>query len=415
LNDLDTDIGTYCYSMIQNSCEFDEAWYDWDIKELRKFIKENSRNRFVFVQYTYEQLGNDAEWFEEQCAQLNNDLLKIKRELLLEWTLANDTSPFSEEQLEGIGEHAKDPIGKFYVMKKYKFDIYSDMRNILKKSWMIGIDVGGGLRRDYTAITITDPKDMVVKAEFKSNGISVPDLSDLLIELVMTMMPGAVLIPERNTLGIALIQLLMKSPVADNLYYEVREKEGEKTVGDPKAKTARKTKSQTRVYGIHTGSNSARNGTRDIMINEILNNAVNETPFVFTSKNMYAEIRTLERDKKGKVEHRQGCHDDLLFSWLVACYAFLYGKSSGKFFKVLSDGAEEAANESGAKRTVQNIARMTQLNSTDRPETLSENIIDRYRNGEMGGATAELPGEESGMARKKKRARSLSFISQMNK
>jgi L-rhamnose mutarotase len=409
-NDLDTEIGSYCYSMIQDACPFDEAWYDWDIKELKTFIKENSKNRFVYLEFSYKELGNDEEWFEEQCAQLNNDLLKIKREILLEWTLANDTSPFSEEQLGGISEHAGDPIGKFYIMKKYKFEIFDDMKNIPRKSWMVGIDVGGGLKRDYTAVTITDPKDMKIKAEFKSNGISVPDLASLLVHLVTDFMPNAVLIPERNTLGIALIQILMKSEVADNMYYEVREKEGEKVVEDPKHSTKRKVKSQTRVYGIHTGSNSARNGTRDIMINEILNNAVNETPWVFTSKNVYKEIRTLERDKKGKVEHRQGAHDDLLFSWLVACYALLYGKSSGKFFKVLSDGVETEEDRQKNNRVVKNISNLSRI-TNNTPSTLSDVMIEKYQSIDHFSQNEE----SDNSVRKKRRMRGLNFIAGLNK
>jgi hypothetical protein len=415
-NDLDTDMGSYCYSMIQDSCPFDEAWYDWDIDELKKFIEENSRNDFVYVEFSYQELGHDEKWFEKQCRQLNNDLLKIKREILLQWTLANDTSPFSEEQLSEIEKYAKDPIGKFYVLKKYKFEIFSEMKNIFNKSWIIGIDVGGGLKRDFTAITITDPADMKIKAIFKSNNISVPDLAELVIHLVVEYLPNGVIVPERNTLGLALIQMLLKSEVANNIYYEVREKFGERVVDDPKKSSKRRIKAKTRVYGVYTeGGGGNGRGTRDIMINEILNNAINETPEVFTSKLIFNEIRTLERNKKGKIEHRQGCHDDVLFSWLVGCYALLYGTNSNKFFKVLSDGDFNAEEKMENNKIVKNINNLINIGKDN--GTLSQALLERFSNEgffEQRNPYEEVVTENINY-RKQKRMRNIKFISELNK
>jgi hypothetical protein len=406
-NDLDTDIGKYCYGMIQDACPFDESWYDWDITELRKFIKENSRNDFVHLQFSYDELGNDEEWFEDQKRQLNNDLMKIKREILLEWTIASDTSPFSEEQLSMIEQYAKKPIGKFYILKRYKFEIFDDMRNIPNKSWLIGIDVGGGLSRDFTAISITDPKDMKIKAVFKSNNISVPDLSELIIHLILDFAPNGVIIPERNTLGLALIQLLLKSEVANNMYYEVREKQGEKKVDDPKKASKKNFKAQTRVYGVYTTGGGQ--GTRDIMINEILNNAVNETPYVFTSRLIFDELKTLERNNKGKVEHRSGCHDDVLFSWLVACYAFLYGTNAGKFVKVTSDGHYDDTEDKQNQHVVRNINSL--LNIGKQQDGLSQVLLEKYK--EEG--HFNLSTEEDTSTRKKRRLKAMNFISSLNK
>lgn len=397
--------------MIQDACPFDEGWYDWDIIELKKFIKENSKNDFVYLEFDHIELGRDEAWFEDQCRKLNNDLMKIKRELLLEWTIASDTSPFSEEQLNKVAEYAKKPIGKFYINKRHKFELYDDMKNILQKNWMIGIDVGGGLKRDFTAITISDPKDMKIKAVFKSNSISIPDLADLVIHLILEFAPNGVIIPERNTLGIALIQMLLKSEVANNMYYEVREKEGEKVVGDPKNQTSRKVKAKTRVYGIHTGSNGGGTGTRDIMINEILNNAVNETPEVFTSKLAFDELRTLERDKRNKIQHRDGCHDDVLFSWMVSCYALLYGKSAGKFFKILSDGHLTEEDRESNRKVARNISEL--LKTKDSRGELSDSLLERYKN--EGHFNFDQQPELEASPRRVKRIRAMNFISSLNK
>lgn len=403
-NDLDTDNGSFCHGMIQLACPFDEIWYDWDIKDVKRFIEENSENDFVHLQFTYEELGNDEEWFKKQCRNLNHDLLKIKRELLLEWTIASDTSPFNEEQLAEIEKYAKSPIGKFYVMGKYKFEIFGDMRNMLQKSWLVGIDVGGGLKRDFTAITIIEPTTREIKAVFKSNGIGVTDLKEVIVELILTYIPNAVIIPERNSLGIALIDHLLKSEVADNLYYEVRERKGEKVVDDPKRASKRMAKSKVRVYGVSTDKN-----TRPIMIEEILFNAVNEEPHVFTSKHIFDEIKKLERTNKGKIEHREGCHDDVLFSWLVANYALLYGSNINKFVKYVSNNAPHQSEDDDPFKISKTALNMKELYRNSDEFVLASMMIEKAKSEEQFQEHKEMD------MRKKRRMKSLGFLSGLNK
>ena len=395
-NDLDTEMGSYAHAMMQDACPFDEKWYDWAIDKVKRFIFENSKNDFVYLEFSYTELGHDEKWYNKQCRILNNDLLKIKREILLEWTLANDTSPFSEEQLTSIGQYVREPIGEFYVMDKYKFEMYKEMRNLYNKSWLVGIDIGGGLQRDFSAITISDPATYEIVAVFKNNNISVPDLADVTIELVTKFIPSCVLLPERNNQGLTFIQLLLKSVVSKNIYYEYREKIGEKVVGDPKNQRIQKVKNKVRVYGIDTNKSS-----RDLMINEILNNAVNETPHVFTNKHVFNEIRTLERTTRGKIEHRLNCHDDVLFSWLVAMYPIHYGNSVAKFVKVTSDGQYEKSEMT--KKIVRNGNQFLNIiNDNAQFSELSQFMIQKNE---------EMQRQQSTSSRKG----IFDFISEMNK
>jgi hypothetical protein len=53
-------------------------------RELDEFILKNSGNNFIFVQYSYLELGRTNEWLEVQIRNFQNDLAKVKRELLLD-------------------------------------------------------------------------------------------------------------------------------------------------------------------------------------------------------------------------------------------------------------------------------------------------------------------------------------------
>ena len=63
---------------------------------------------------------------------------------------------------------------------------------------IIGVDVSGGYKRDYTAITVIDSKTTTLIGDLKCNFISIPDLARVLIWMVRNMMPNAVVNIERN-------------------------------------------------------------------------------------------------------------------------------------------------------------------------------------------------------------------------
>jgi hypothetical protein len=297
MNNLDSEEGLYCYNLIQEAINFDEKWYDMPIEKVKKIISEGSDNDFVFIQFDYKELGHGEEWLKKQKRLVNNDLLIIKREIFLEWTLSGDTSPFSEEQLVGIERNIKKPIGSFYIKNVYKFDILEELHNIRERNYIISVDIAGGLEKDATAITIIDPLTYKPVVVFKSNRIDTPTLVDVLKELVETYFNEAVVVPERNNMGLSVIQMLLKTSIANNIYYEKKERTTEKEVAT-RGKT-KKSKKEVRVYGVDTTQKS-----RDIMIKEILNMIINERPEIIISDNIFKEIKTLERKKNG----RRFCH-----------------------------------------------------------------------------------------------------------
>lgn len=378
-NNLDEPSGKYCYGLIEDAIPFDEIWYDWSEDKIRNEIEKNSKNDFVFLQFTYKELGYDEKWFKKQCRGLGHDLLKIKRELLLEWTLANNRSPFSEEQLAEIELNViREPVGKFYIDNTYKFEIFSEMRNFKYKSWIIGIDVGGGLSRDFTAITIFDPTTMETKANFKSNIITIPEIEYILEKLITDYFVNCIIVPERNSLGLGLIQLMMRNTIfTGHLYYEDVELKGKKKIKDPTNRT-KGSKTTTRVYGITTDQHS-----RKIMFDEILNMIVNDKPQIIKSPYIYNEIRTLIRTKQNKIEHAPDFHDDCLMSWLVPLYALLYGTNMKKFIKVTSDGImnssdlEEEENRRKSKAAFQ--YKFDNLIGKEQPNTVANNFYNMIK------------------------------------
>lgn len=355
-NNLDSREGGYCHRMIEDAVNFDLSWYDFTEEEIRSEIMK-SKNNFVFIQYSYKELGKDDAWLEKQKRDIGN-LLKLKREVLLEWTLSSDVSVFSEEQLTAVGElidRNGEPLTKINLGNNWILNVYRRMSNLINKSWIVGIDLAGAMSKDYSVITIIDPKDKSLKAIFRSNKILVTDVIELLETLVSTYIPNAVLIPENNSISIPFVELMIKNPIlSKHLYYEEKKEKGERKIEDPKKSSTKIMKSKTRKYGVNTNAT-----TRNIMINEILNYTVNNEPECIAIPEIFKELKTLERKKTGKIEHADNAHDDSIMSYLIAMYAFLYGNNMKKFIKITNDYTD--GKDTCYKKNVNNMRKINHI------------------------------------------------------
>ncbi len=351
-SNLDLPEGIACKNMIDNAATFDEAMYDWNNDKIKKYLDTNSTNDFIHIQFSWKQLGRTEEWYKQQCRALNNDLLKIKREIDIKWTLAAGTSPFAEEQLEEIDKHIKDPVGTVFLNNVYKFNIFEDNMDT-EKPWLIGVDVAGGLARDDTAITVANPVTYEVVATFRNNTIDSVELEKLLCMVIRLWLPNAVLIIERNSYGLTVLDHLIKTPdIVDRIYWELREVQAEQKTMNGKVVHS---KVKTKIYGVNTSPSS-----REKMINDILRFIVDSEPEKIIAESIYADIRNLATKKTGKIEHREGAKDDGLFSYLILRYVVGFGTNLARFNVGLGSGGRTIAE---AKKSLNNnIALLSQQN-----------------------------------------------------
>lgn len=342
--------GMFFYSKIMGlAAEFDERFYDWlfekGLKWLKNYITENSGNDFVYIEYSYKDLGKDDQWLQAQIRSLNNDMTLVKREILLEWTYSSDESLLDEDTLTEISYYAdQDVKARHLFLDKYTLYLMKNPYNLLKKNYLITLDLAGGLGRDKTAITIIDPKDESIIGFMQSNTMSAVEAVDVTIELINTFFPKAVVVPELNHTGGVYVELLKKKDggiYEKHIFYTLKERKFEKEVIDDRTVFNPKKKSyvrkEVRVYGINTNSK-----TRNIMIEEILWNLIEYRKESFNNREIFKELKTLQRKSNGKIEHSAAGHDDLLFSYLIGVYALRYESTSMKrFLKVIADEYNE--------------------------------------------------------------------------
>jgi len=312
---LATEEGQYCYDVMGNATQFSEQWYNLTYAEIMDIVATNERSTFVFIQFTYQQLGYSEAWFRQLCKDMELNWDDIRREVLLEWSPSIENSPFRKEDLDMIRNLLKAPIGSFMIFNKYTILVYErmDPRHVP----ILGVDVAGGYSHDSSAITIVDSWTTKVTAEFNCNWIPTLDLAAVIQEIVSKYMPNAVVNIERNGgFGATVIAALLRTNIKRNLFFSFKDRVIEERYGGHEV--VRK-KQLTKVYG-----SDSTHEERDKLI-EILRSRVNFHKDKIISKTIYDELCGMEVKKNGRVEHSSNTHDDQVFSWLWALYVIYEG------------------------------------------------------------------------------------------
>lgn len=327
---LSTPEGKEAWRMVQNAVKFTEDWYDLSYEQIMGIINANSSSNFVYLRFTYQQVGRDEKWFEDICKEMEWKWNEIRREILLEWSDSPENSPFNKEDLETVGRLTHEPIKNVKILGKYILNIYEliPLKNDYtpKHVPIMGVDVSGGYNQDASCITIIDSRTTRVFADLKCNYISPIDLARVIYEIVTTMMPNCVVNIERNGgYGASVIAKLLESKVKKNLYYEIKDRVIEET--NDGIRIVRK-KQKTKVFGLDSSKNK-----RDLLI-EILRERMELHKDKFVSSEIYKELKGLQVKRNGRVEHSETSHDDQIFSYLMALYVWYEGKNLKELFNI---------------------------------------------------------------------------------
>ena len=321
---LTTDEGRVAFEFKNSATPFSEKWYDMSYNDLMTLINANVSSSFIYIRYTYPELGKSEQWFMEQCRDMKMKWPDIRREIMLEWSAAPENCPFTREQLDGIRELVKTPINQILFLGKYIVNIYEMID--LRYPPIIGVDVSGGYKRDSSAVVMIDSRTTRVFADFNCNYIPPTDLSRLIYEIVTTRMPNAVVNVERNGgFGASVLAALIATNVKRNLYYEIKDRVIEERIMD---NNIHKLTQKTKVFGTDNTKN-----VRELLM-QILRERVEYHKDKFISPVIYEELCGMETKKSGKIEHSTNTHDDSVFAMLMALYVWYEGKDIAERFGI---------------------------------------------------------------------------------
>lgn len=335
--DLDTAHGAFAFDLKEKAAKFTESLYDYDPDEIHIWLQKNSSNKLVYISFSFLQLGKTMEWFEEQCRLMNNNWVKIRRELLLQWIKSSSNSPFDPQDIDELDAMAVPAIGKLKINKYYEILLYKELDPY--KKYLITVDVSKGIGRDSTAIAITDPDSLEIVGSFINNTIRSRELKRFLHTLILDHLPNAVLIIENNNIGDAIIEDLLHTPLKHYMYCEFVERIAETEHKDGFVQKRKKTRL---MYG-----HEVTVATRPKMM-ELLLGFVSKHKKKLAVRELVDQIRHLEYNKAAtRIDHASGHHDDLVMAYLAGIYIMFYGKNLSRFglFNKFNFDSEEGIAE----------------------------------------------------------------------
>lgn len=339
--------------IIESMIPWTEKIYDMTDEEIEEYKsafkeeyhendKEKKHTREVidvfYMEYHYYQVRRTWKWVEEQYA-LSGDKSAIKREILLQRLRGSTDSPIAPDDIEYLISHMQRSETEILIQKKWLFKIYQhgvQSKDFIGNQllldpnipYLVGIDPASGGGGDNFAITIVNPYNLKIAAEFKNPYISGPNAVRMLIDLVQTYIPKAVLIIEKNSMGVYLIQLLAESSIRDNMYWSEAsaDKQLEETTEENEDDHKLKEMSmQWKKYGTYlTGK------VRKAMI-ELLLQHVNMCKDLLCTEYLVNDLCKLVRTSTGRIEADKGEHDDCIFSYLHTIYVYYYGDNLEAF------------------------------------------------------------------------------------
>jgi hypothetical protein len=352
---LDTREGITALPIIQSMIPWTEKIYDMTPSQIIEYksafrdqyhsdetvVRDREVVDIFYMEYHYYQVRKTYDWVLEQY-KLSGDKMAIRREILLQRLRGSSQSPIDPEDIEFLISNMKKSDRDLILNGKWRFRIYEHGQGLIRGQkkeldenipYLIGIDPASGGGGDNTAITIINPYNLQVAAEFKSPYISGTDLCKLLVTLINEWIPKGILIPEKNSMGIYLIQMICdETSIRENLYWSESKRQleeiTEESADDYNLKAA---SDKYKKYGTYLTKK-----VRDAML-ELLFKHVTECKQLLNTEYLVDDICKLVRTSTGKIEAVKGEHDDNLFSYLHAIYIYYTGDNLEIFGIIKSD------------------------------------------------------------------------------
>lgn len=346
---LDTREGLESLPIIKSMIPFSEKLYDMTEEQIHEYKaafmedyhnSEEKHEREVidvfYLEYQYYQVRKTYAWVQEQYA-LSGDKMAIRREILLQRLRGSNNSPVSPEDIEALISNMRKSQDDIIINNKWRFRLYDHGIPANKFGnrvpfdpnlpYIVGVDPASGGGGDNFAVTIINPLNLQIAAEFKSPYISGPAASEMLVTLVEDYIPSCVITIEKNSMGIYLIQMLLEqTSIGDRLYWSESLKQLEEmTEEGPEDYELKMLSARYKKYCTYTSPK-----IRKAML-ELLFLHIENCKEILNTEYLVDDICKLVRTSTGRIEAVKGEHDDSLFSYLHAIYIYYTGDNLHTF------------------------------------------------------------------------------------
>jgi hypothetical protein len=299
---LNTPEAKWSYKFLRNCADFSETLYDKTKEEVEEYISASSTNGILRIEFMYYDLSKDDGYFARMVKESDNNWDAINREVLNMWLDSSSDHPLGQDNVIVLNNNIHTPKKTLVIDDVYLLKLYKNLDEINWDAPLVaGMDCGGNVMRDFSTLVVVDPTNMEVIATLRSNSFSTTRFSHAIFSIMMNVFPNLILVPERNSMGIAIIDNILESDMS----------------------------MRARIYHDESGKPGIHNNQtiRPQLFNDILKIAIVEDYDKIHDRSIIQEISMLVVSRSGRIDHARDEHDDTLMGYLLARWMLTFAKN----------------------------------------------------------------------------------------
>lgn len=385
---LNEDCGRWAFNKFADAAPFDEMLYDKvyeapngkikpDRKAILDYLINNSREKdgipntefssFMKVVFQWYEMGYTQEWLNNMRAASDTED-DFRREVLEEWQDATTNHPYGQERIRELQTKRIRPVESIVVNNLYILKLY---RRMTDRDWKLplicGMDSGSNIGNDFSTLVFLDPSNFEVVAVMRSNQYSAVKFGKAVSYILENIFPNSILVPERNSLGSVVIQIITESMKFDP---------GRRVYRD-KSEVLFSGTSKIPPYGVHLTQQ-----LRDIFFNDILRRAIISEMDKIHDEDIINEITGLRFTKANRVDHQDGGHDDTLFAYLYTRWFLQYAPNRNKYIDPIIIGSRMFTINDDDYKEEENMSKgfsNTESSIRDLNDVMGKDFTSRYQ------------------------------------
>lgn len=333
----DTRSGKFAMDLFLDSCLFTEKLYDCvNREELHSTVIKNSvqGTKSVYCVYSHRQLGYDDNWLREQVLRNKATPEQIDRDYLNIWKTSSEGGPIPLELLDRINKNVIEPqyteIEDGFILNWYVSESVVNSEEFKRRTLIAGLDSSEMIGRDYTTCVILDSYDMSVVGTMRCNESNVIKMGTRVAK-IMLKYPKMVLIPECKSTGVAILDTII-TILRDNginpwsrIFNLAVQKKDEDEFQDFNLQTESPEGLNKRLFGFRTTGGTGL-FSRNMLYKSTMLKALQLNFSRIHDEMLIKEFNGL-RTKRGRIDHGEDSHDDMIISYLLACFFIFFGKN----------------------------------------------------------------------------------------
>ncbi len=320
--------GKFAHKIKSQALRFSEKLYDSkDNKTLKEIVDNGSGNNFLYLEFSYSQLGKDEKWLRNVTRNKSPEVVAI--DYLNKWIHGSSETILSKRLLDLLENNIVEPVSttidESIIMRWYADQSVLNRPEYKNIPYIIGSDTSDNIGKDFTTIVLVNPKDMAVVMTCRCNQSNMVCIANIIFNLLMRF-PNSVFVPEKNkaaSLLDMLITLITTKTTWDcykRIYNAYVQEQGESfdfRKVDINLGTHRK------AFGFKT---TGAEDSRKLLYSSVLTTTVERNHTRIFDKIIIDEIFGLVV-KNGRVDHSSGGNDDTLIAYLLCCWFIMFAKN----------------------------------------------------------------------------------------